>query len=275
MTEEQHFSRRILRSVVVGGSVLLNKQAVKLNEVLCENDVLTVVFPEEEIGPRMQPEDKPLDIVYEDDFLMIVNKPADITTIPSFNHPSGTLANFILAYYKKNQIPYTVHVVTRLDRGTSGLVLIAKNRYSHSRLSTLQRKGEIKRYYQAVVTGVLSKDKKIINKKIGRKDGSIIERTVRDDGKSAITFYKVIKRSSTHTLVDVELMTGRTHQIRVHFSALGHPLAGDDLYGGTKEKINRQALHCCRIKFEHPFTKEVLELISPLPEDMKEIVDYF
>lgn len=274
LKKENFFSRRILKSVIYdGGAIILNKHRVKLTEILSENDVLVVKFPEEEKGPRMKPEDIPLDIVYEDDYILIVNKPAHMATIPSYHYPSGTLANAILAYYKVNHIPFTVHVVTRLDRGTSGLVLIAKNRYSHSLLSAVQKNGELKRHYQAIVTGVLSPEKGIINKNIGRKDGSVIERTIRDDGKPAITHYKTLKQTSTHTLVNVELKTGRTHQIRVHFSALGYPLVGDDLYGGTKDVIDRQALHCCHIKLTHPFTNKIMDFYSSLPDDMKRIVD--
>src|SRR5699024_10540260 len=127
--------------------------------------------------------------------------------------------------------------------------LIAKHRYSHSLLSSLQKKGEIKRKYQAITTGILSADTGIITKRIGRKDGSIIERTVREDGQEAITHYKTIKKTINHTFVDIELETGRTHQIRVHISSIGHPLVGDDLYGGSEDLIKRQALHCNHISF--------------------------
>src|SRR5699024_5727205 len=153
-----------------------------------------------------------------------VDKPDHMATIPSIHHPSGTLANAILFYYKKNNIPYTVHIVTRLHRGPSGFLLIAKNRTSHSLLAAFQQEGGIERHSQPVVTGLISEKKGIINKNIGRKDGSIIERTIREDGKPAITLYETVKHSRSHSLVNIELKTGRTHQIRVHFSALGHPL---------------------------------------------------
>jgi len=274
LKKEKSFSRRILKSMIYdGGKVLLNDRQANLTERLYENDVLVIEFPEEKKGPWMKPEKIALNIVYEDDFILVVDKPAHMTTIPSVHHPSGTLANAILFHYLENGLTNTVHVVTRLDRGTSGLLLIAKNRYCHSLFANLQQEEGIKRYYQAVISGLLFEKKGIINKNIGRKNDSMIERVVRNDGKPAITLFETIKQSDTHTLVNVELKTGRTHQIRVHFAALGYPLAGDDLYGGTRDIINRQALHCHQIKFKHPFTNETMEFFSPLPDDMNHLVN--
>src|SRR5699024_6543271 len=162
-----------------------NRRRVKLNERLKTGDNLVVKFPKEEKSFHMKPENISLDIIYEDEFLLVVNKPAEMATIPSYHHPSGTLANGFLAYYEKKCIPYTYHKMTRMNRETSGHDLIAKHRYRHSLISKLQKKGEIKRKYQAITTGILSADTGIITKRIGRKDGSIIERTVREDGQEA------------------------------------------------------------------------------------------
>jgi len=178
-----------------------------------------------------------------------------------------------LGYYESNKIPYTVHVVTRLDRDTSGLLLVAKHRYSHSLLAKAQKLGKIKRTYKAIVEGNLEKVQGTIDLPIGRKQGSIIEREVNESGKRAITKYKTIKKFSSHSFIEVELETGRTHQIRVHFSHIGHPLVGDDLYGGNRMNIDRQALHCYKLRFEHPFTKETIELESKLPADMKNLIE--
>src|SRR5699024_4447505 len=150
---------------------------------------------------------------------------------------------------------------------------IAKHRYSHSLLSSLQKKGEIKRKYQAIMTGILSTDTGIITKRIGRKDGSIIERTVREDGREAITHYKTIKKTINHTIVDIELESKRTHQILFHFSSIGHPLAGDDLYGGSDDLIKMQALHCNLISFLHPFRRKSMSFSSPIPKDMEMLLD--
>lgn len=273
LKDEQAFSRRILKAIISDdGYVRLNGSAVKLNELLSEGDHLEVQFPSEEKGPFMKAERLPLTILYEDEFLLVIDKQAYMATIPSRHHPHHTLANGILGYYEQYAIPYTVHIVTRLDKGTSGLVLVAKHRYSHSLLSKMQRETKIKRRYQALVAGHLSGKEGSIRTNIGRKDGSIIERTVRPDGQKAVTHYEVIKETLSHTLVDISLETGRTHQIRVHFSSIGHPLLGDDLYGGEHTLIKRQALHCSQLSFLHPFTQHKIIVNSELPSDMKRLL---
>ena len=216
----------------------------------------------------MRPEHLPLKIVYEDEAILVIDKRAGMATIPSIHHPSQTVATAVLAYYERRNIPFTVHIVTRLDRETSGLVLVAKHRYSHSLLSMEQINGSIERGYDAIVEGVLEQPDGVIDAPIGRKEGSIIERTVRADGKKAITHYETVQQTKTHSLINVKPETGRTHQIRVHFSFIGHPLAGDDLYGGSRDIINRQALHCSTIRFLHPLTKKRMEFHASLPNDM-------
>lgn len=269
----QGFSRRILKSLIYdGGKLLVNNQQVDLRYIIQAGDKVVLEFPPELKGNHMHPEAIPLDIVYEDESLLIINKPAGVATIPSMNHHTGTIANAVLYHYEKHHIPYTVHVVTRLDRDTSGLLLIAKHRYSHSLLSSSQKKGKVNRKYFAVVEGIPSPTQGIIDANIGRKEGSIIERTVRDDGQQALTHYKVIQKAGSHALVAVQLETGRTHQIRVHFSHIGHPLLGDDLYGGKKTTIERQALHCYSLSFEHPITKKNMTFEVKLPDDMKQIL---
>lgn len=268
-----HFSRRILISVKTEGKILVNGNPVSVREHLQAGDVLEVQFPKEEIAGFMHPEAIDISIVYEDDALLIVNKPANMATIPSLHHPGGTVANGLLHHYREAELPYTVHVVTRLDRDTSGLVLIAKHRYSHSLLAKLQKSGKIKRKYRAVVEGKLAAKQGTIRAPIGRKEGSIIERTVTETGKDAITHYSVLKASELHSYIDIDLETGRTHQIRVHFSHIGHPLAGDDLYGGSTKVISRQALHCYYISFEHPFTRERVEVETEVPEDMQRLIE--
>lgn len=274
LQQVQGVSRRILKEVkFAGGEIRVNGKAQSVRFSLGTGDQLELKLPPETIGTCMYPETMPLSVVYEDDGVLVIDKPAGIATIPSMNQPSGTIANGVLAYYKQQRIPFTVHVVTRLDRDTSGLLLIAKHRYSHSLLSRLQREGKVKRHYQAIVEGTLPMNQGTINKPIGRKQGSIIERTVTETGKQAITHYHVIQETAAHSLVDVNLETGRTHQIRVHFSHIGHPLVGDDLYGGTSNVIDRQALHCYQIEFEHPFTREVMRFNSAIPEDMNRLIN--
>lgn len=261
-------NRLLIRAKQENGAILVNgvKQTVRF--ILREGDTLKVIFPPEKISPYLKAEYVPLHIVYEDDDILIVNKRANISTMPSRTHPSGTLANGILHYYKETNLPYTVHVVTRLDTDTSGLVLIAKHQYCHSFLSDMQQRNQIERKYRAIVHGKVSEVEGIIDKPIGRHPDSIIERMVRADGQVARTFYHVEKTIKELTYLDIRLETGRTHQIRVHFASIGHPLVGDTLYGGSRELISRQALHCSEISFIHPFTKESLSFTCELPDDM-------
>lgn len=264
-----NFSSRILKTVKLGGGEInVNGLPQTVRYSLMKGDMLEVQFPPEKIGPGLQPVEMNLNIIYEDDDLIVIDKRAGIATVPSVNHPSGTVADGMLAYYEKNNIPYTIHIVTRLDRDTSGLVLIAKHSYSHSLLAASQQASNVKRKYKAIIEGHLDQREGTINAPIGRKEGSIIERAVLDTGKRSVTHYKVISKFRHHSLIEVDLETGRTHQIRVHFSHIGHPLAGDNLYGGSAESIGRQALHCDVIEFEHPTTKEIIQLQSELPADM-------
>lgn len=264
------FSSRLVKRAKEG-QILVNGEPKTVRYQLKMDDVLEIHVPIEK-SESMHPEKMPLDIVYEDEDVIVVNKLAGIPTIPSRLHPNGTLANSLLYYYKNNHIPYTIHVVTRLDKDTSGLVLIAKHPYSHSLLSSMQQNGKIERKYVAIVHGNLHCESGTIDEPIGRKPNSIIERTVMQTGKRAITHYKRIKQTEQYAVVEVELETGRTHQIRVHFSYLGNPLVGDDLYGGKTGMIKRQALHCSEITFTHPFTKEYITVQSDLPEDLISII---
>lgn len=268
---EKQFSRRILKAVKFdGGKITVNGTEKTVRYVLNTGDYLQVQLPKEERG-TIKAVDLPLDIVYEDDAILIINKQPGIATIPSFNHPKKTITNGVLAYYERNNIPYTVHIVTRLDRDTSGLLLIAKHRYSHSLLAKAQQEGAVQRYYTAIVEGKFCKKKGKIDANIGRKEGSIIERKVRADGQYAITNYKVMKEMKNMSLVEINLETGRTHQIRVHMAWLGHPLVGDDLYGACAQLMRRQALHCSKLVFPHPITKKQVEIELPLPTDMEKL----
>jgi len=267
------FSRRILKAVKFeGGQITVNTSPVTVRFQLAQGDKLKITFPPEKKSIHMLPEDIDLQIIYEDTDILVIEKQPGIPVIPSFQHPAGTVANAVLGHYERNQIPFTIHTVTRLDRDTSGLMLIAKHRYSHSILAGFQKSGEVNRNYQAIVEGKLLEKEGTIDQPIGRKEGSIIERTVMEHGKRAITHFKVIQEFSDCTCLQIQLQTGRTHQIRVHFSYLGHPLAGDLLYGGKTDQIKRQALHCCEISFPHPATKENVRFKSTLPKDMEKII---
>lgn len=270
---EQNISRRALTAVkFAGGAILVNGVEVTVRYLMKTGDRIEVVFPPEEASTSLIPERIPIRIKYEDDFVLVVSKPPYMNTIPSKEHPTGSLANALAGYYRDKGLLSTIHVVTRLDRDTSGLVLIAKHSHVHHLISEQQKQGLVKRRYKAIAEGCIKEDQGKIEGPIGRKSTSIIEREVREDGQYACTLFEVIARLTGYTLIGLQLLTGRTHQIRVHLSHYGFPLAGDGLYGGHKKDIPRQALHCSSVKFFHPFLKETLTFEESLPEDMLKLI---
>lgn len=255
-----------------GGNILVDGIHVTVRHVLKKGEQLTVIFPVEEPSQTLLPEKISLDIVYEDDYLLVINKPAFINTIPSREHPTGSLVNAVLGYYKEIGLTAAPHIVTRLDRNTSGLVLVAKYRHMHHILSKQQQEKQVKREYEAFIGGTVVENNGTIEAPIGRKQDSIIERTVTDDGQYACTHFQIIERYGPFTHVRVMPETGRTHQIRVHMAHIGHPLVGDDLYGGSQFFLNRQALHCRRLHFLHPVMEKTMKFSVPLPEDMEKLL---
>ena len=274
LQEVRGLSRRILISAKSEeGQILVNGKKERVRKLLESEDELEVHLPPEQISEWLFPEKIKLSIIYEDEAIIVLNKPSGMATLPSPKHKSGTVANALLGYYQSIGNPNTVHVVTRLDRDTSGLILIAKERLSHSLLAKSQKQFGIKRKYQAIIEGELEKDKGTIDAPIGRKEGSIIEREVTSTGKVAITHFETLQKWQDYSLVKIELETGRTHQIRVHFSHINHPLAGDDLYGGKTDVIHRQALHCHELTFDHPYTNRTHTFTAELPEDLVGLVN--
>ncbi|MFV8827417.1 RluA family pseudouridine synthase [Alkalihalobacterium sp. APHAB7] len=270
LKEEKRLSKRALADIkFAGGSIFVNGEFATVRKILQMNDEVEIIFPPEVRSDSIVPEKIGLDIVFEDTHLLVVNKPAGMPTIPSRDHLSGTLANAVLHYYDDHGISSTFHAVNRLDKDTSGIVVIAKHRFAHDLMAKAQQAGGMHREYIAITHGVITSKKGTITGPIGRKTDSIIEREVRSDGQTAITHYKVLSQTAEETVVRVKLETGRTHQIRVHFSYLGHPLIGDDLYGGERTKIGRQALHSFYCSFLHPLTLEEINLEAPIPSDMK------
>ena len=272
---DQQISKRTLTAVKFdGGSITINGKEESVRYPLCKGDFLEVRFPEEKASQTLLAEEFPLSIIYEDDDVLVLDKPWGMKTIPTKDEPTRSLANAILGYFVKVGISSTVHIVTRLDKDTSGLVLVAKHRHVHHLFSLQQKGREIKREYEAFAEGILAYDSGMVEEPIGRKSDSIIEREVREDGKYALTHYKVKKQFSDFAHLELKLETGRTHQIRVHLSHMGHPLAGDDLYGGSEKLIGRQALHCKRLLFFHPIKKEWMNFEAPMPFDMKMLLDH-
>jgi len=274
----QGVSRRLLAKIKFqGGTLLVNKQVRNTRFEVQLGDEVTIIIPDEGEHETMLPFESSLDIVYEDDHLLIVNKPTEVASIPSQYHKNGTMANCVKYYY--NQQGYAnriIHVVTRLDRDTTGLMIFAKHGFAHAMMDKQLQSGELKKYYHALVGGDLSrlKEYEVIDLPIGRDESSIIKRCVIESGQKAITEYRLVDKSEDIAQVAIQLHTGRTHQIRVHFSDIGCPLIGDELYGGDLSKgLNRQALHCQRLEFLHPFTREKLTFELPLPNDMEELIE--
>lgn len=253
--------------------ILLNNKWAYITEVLHTNDVLTIRIVEELSSDNIVPVKMPLDIIYEDDDILVINKASHTPIHPSINNYDNSLANGIAHYYESQNLPFVFRCVNRLDKDTTGLVLLAKNMYSSCILSEMVRKREIHREYQALVEGKLG-DTGTIDAPIARKDGSIIERCIDfENGQNAITHYSRLEYKNGFSLASIVLETGRTHQIRVHMKYIGHPLPGDFIYNPIFTHINRQALHSYKLSFVHPIAKEAMDFVSPLPLDMKKLIE--
>jgi 23S rRNA pseudouridine1911/1915/1917 synthase len=269
----KYLSKRALTDIKFrGGKIEVNDQQENVRYRVRSNDRVRITFPTERPSEGLIAENIPLEIVYEDQDVLVVNKPAFMYTIPSKENPTGSLANAIIGYYLREGMEATVHIVTRLDQNTSGLVLLAKNRHVHHLFSLQQKKREISRSYEAFVEGEMAQESGTIEQPIGRKENSIIERQVNLNGKYACTHYEVYKQYNGYAHLFLKLMTGRTHQIRVHLSYIGHPLVGDDLYGGKLTLLNRQALHCRTLSFLHPILGETITLHSKTPQDLTSLI---
>ena len=230
-----------------------------------ENDLL-VLRMYDEPSKNIEPCELPLDIIYEDEDILVVNKPRNMPTHPSLNHYTDTLANAVMHYYKDEF--FTFRVITRLDRDTSGLVLIAKNKISAQKLSALMNEKSIKKIYYAICRGCPEAKEGFINIPIKRKDFSGILRVTADDGKESLTEYLVEKQKDGLSLIKLIPHTGRTHQLRVHLSHIGHPIYGDSLYGTELSESTATLLHCRQLTFIHPMKGNEIKLIAPFPKDM-------
>ncbi|HBT71007.1 MAG TPA: RluA family pseudouridine synthase [Lysinibacillus sp.] len=275
--QEWRISKKALTAIKFDGGLLtVNGVERNVRHVLQEGDCVGVTFPPEERSDGLAIEHGDLTIVFEDDAILVLDKPAHQSTIPSREHPTKSIANLVCGYFEQQGLASTAHIVTRLDRDTSGLLCIAKHAHIHHLTGLAQRSRNISRQYEAIVHGHVEQNFQSIVAPIGRKVTSIIEREVREDGQYAHTDVTVLKRflldAEPVTYVRLQLHTGRTHQIRVHMAYLGHPLVGDDLYGGSRHLIDRQALHCVSLSMEHPLTGRPLHFTSMLNEDMQRLL---
>lgn len=271
LTERLGFSSRIRKAIKKPGYILVNSKNENINYILKFGD-LVELFVEDNNSEDIIPQKMALNIVFEDDFIFLINKPAGLVVHPTTYHFTDTLANGVTYYLQSKGELCKFRPVNRLDKDTSGLVLISKSQLSHSRLSKQMMEGKFKKEYQAAVHNGFASREGIINAPIARKPGSIMERMVDQSGQEAVTLYKVLSQNDFGAFLSIKLKTGRTHQIRVHFSHIGHSLFGDDLYGGSRELIDRQALHCCKLSFLHPQTNEKLEFKSNIPKDMQKLI---
>lgn len=263
-------SRRTIAKLKNTDGILLNGTRVNVNTKLEIGDKLEIIL-KEETSDNIYPEFMALDIAFEDEYLIIINKPPGMPVHPSRNHFMGTLANGLMYYLMGKSEDTRIRPINRLDKDTSGLVVFAKNPQVQHLLSSNERFA-FQKEYVAVVSGVLHPESGEIDENIEREAEGSMKRVVRADGAKAITHYRVLKSYKDSTLVHIRLVTGRTHQIRVHMSHIGHPLLGDELYGGSCDLIHRQALHAYRVEFMHPILNESKIVISDLPEDLKNLL---
>lgn len=251
----------------IPGGLKRNGNPVIATDVLRAGDYVILSLPNETLSA--EPVSLPLNVVYEDDDLLAVDKPSGMPMYPTPGHDRDSLANAFSARCAEAGETCAFRPVYRLDSNTTGLTVLAKNRYAASVLA-----GKVNKTYLAICEGVLRGEGEI-DRPIGLKPGHTIQRAVRADGKRAVTLWHCLGAGECHSLISITLETGRTHQIRVHFSDIGHPLAGDDMYGGHSTEIRRHALHCSRICFCHPVTERLLVLNCPLPPDMAHLLNFF
>lgn len=244
--------------------ILRNGENLRTVDYLNSGDKIVLNLPQDK--NEITPIKGDLKIVYEDEYIIAVDKPSDMPVHPTKVHQEDTLANILKYIQDQKGESYTFRAVNRLDKDTSGIVIIAKDKYTATALQN-----DVNKTYLAVCEGVIE-SAGTIDKPVALLDSHTVQRTVSDEGKPAVTHYTPVKSDEKHTLLALTLETGRTHQIRCHMSSIGHPLAGDDMYGGSLEFINRQALHCARVDFVHPITKDEIIINSELPEDIKKII---
>lgn len=270
---ENNISRKTLTRIKFDndGSIKVNSKEENVRHILKEGDIVEITLPSENYSDFVRFIDKPIEIVYEDAYFLIVNKEINLPSIPSRNVEDESLLERVNYYFREKNINSIPHIVTRLDKNTSGLVLIAKHRHIHALFSNM----EIDKYYTALINGKIEQYG-ILEAPIRRVSSSIIEREVGEGGEYAKTEYWLEKHNLKNnvSIVKLKLYTGRTHQIRVHMKYLGYPLLGDELYGGDISLISRQALHCSNLAFIHPISREKVNVYTNLPDDMSNIIKH-
>lgn len=273
LKEEFLMSDKLIVKLKNAKQIYLNNAPTFVNQKLKIGDKILVDLDFEETSDNIVPTKMHLDILYEDDGLLIVNKPPFIPVHPSMDHFEDSVSNGIKYYFNSIGLKRKIRPVNRLDKNTSGIVIFAKNEYIQESLIKQMKSGSFKKEYLALVNGIIDKEVQVIDAPIARKDDSIIERCVSENGNRAITEIELLKTFNNYSLVKCNLRTGRTHQIRVHLSYIGHSILGDDLYGKKSEFINRQALHAYTVSFIHPITKKLFKIDAVLPKDIRKLLN--
>lgn len=274
----QDFSRSKIQSEIKKGSVLVNSKTVKPSYSVKEGDEIVFEIPETTI--KIEPENIPLDIVWEDENMLVVNKPSGMLTHPTTIETTGTLVNALLFKYGENLSDvngeFRRGILHRLDRNTSGMIMVAKNNKTHEYLVEKMKQGEMTKKYLAVVKGVIEEDEFTINKPIGRNPNQPHKMAIVEGGKESISKIKVLERFKDAILIEVHLITGRTHQIRVHLSSIGHPVYNDTLYGFGKMKIKteEQVLESYKLSFPHPFDGKIIALEIKPDDKIEKVLHY-
>lgn len=277
LINEFKISKRLIVTLKKENALYVNNINVQINESININDIIKIdlSFPEKD-NENILPVIMNLDIVYEDDSILVINKPYNMPVHPSILHFNDTLSNGVKYYFNEKNIFKKIRPVNRLDKDTTGLVIFAKNQYIQETLISQMKSGVFKKEYIAILEGYLETKNGTINAPISRKKGSIIEREINNNGDKSITHYKLIKNFNYNdiqlSLVRFVLETGRTHQIRVHSAHIGHPILGDSLYGKASELISRQALHSNKISFIHPITHNEITIETNIPDDIDKII---
>lgn len=257
--------RMVVRLKHTENGITVDGEHTRSIDRLRVGQTVTLTMPDEQV--KIEGADLPLDVVYEDEHVLVVNKPPYLAVHPSAGKPEPTLANAVVAYYEKSGAPHSFRPVNRLDRNTSGLLLAGKNPHVVYALA-----GNVKKEYRAIVLGTVLENG-TVDAPIRVKEGCTITREVGEGGKPSVTHYEVLASDEELSYLRVWLETGRTHQIRVHLSSLGFPLAGDTMYGADETVLPRHALHCGKMEFVHPITGETVTVEAPLPDDMKTVLE--
>ena len=273
----EDISRVAVQRLIEIGNIKVNNKVVKVSYKVNVNDFIEI--EEEEIKETdLLPEDIPLDVIYEDDDILVINKAKGMVVHPGNGNPNGTLVNAVLARCKDSLSgiggEYRPGIVHRIDKDTSGLLIVAKNDKAHLNVSEQIKNHEVKKTYVALVRGRIKENEATINMPIARSKNDRTKMAVRKDGKEAITHIKVLKKYKEYTFIEVNIETGRTHQIRVHMAQIGFPIVGDVVYSNGKNPfgVNGQMLHSMKLEFKHPTTGKEMKLEAPIPEYFENIL---